>query len=267
MKRFFKKIIAGIIGADVSLLVGILVFALLKIIFLIARKDLLISKYNIAAVLFVFLFIGFVYGIRSYHKRTVNSKLFKLSWINFWTTIMLGVVFSLASYIIVREGFNSDIGAKTLVLMIIILTCLMYPFAALMSTYFTLKRFKHHTKRTFLTILFNPIIVVICFWLFLIVVYNSMYVPCGVSISGIDRNEYTANTEELQITPGERILSIDSKEIQSLNDVKNYVNSLDSTKEVVVETDSNIYYVKTYMQSNNRYMGFRLMQAYCERKY
>ena len=44
-------------------------------------------------------------------------------------------------------------------------------------------------------------------------------------------------------------------------------DNLETTKEVVVETDKSIYYIKTYNEGANRYMGLLLAQAYCERKY
>jgi hypothetical protein len=267
MKRFFKKLAAGIIGADVFLVIGILVFALIKLIYILIKKDLLISKYNIALAIAIFLALGFFYGIRTFHKRTINSKLFKLNWINFWMTIMLALVFSLGTYIILREGFNNDIGIRSFIGIVLMLILLMYPFCALLSTYFIVKRFKHKAKRNVLMIMFNPIFITIYFWLFVIVVYNSIYVPCGVSIVGVDGNKYTMNTKSLGFSYGEKLLRIDGVEITSLNDVRNYINGLDATKEVVVETDKSEYYIKTYTVGSNRFMGLLLAQAYCERQY
>ena len=166
-----------------------------------------------------------------------------------------------------REGFSNDIGIRSFVGMAIVLALLMYPFCALTSTYFTIKRFKKHSKRNFLTILFNPIFVMIYFWLFIIVAYNSVYVPCGVSIMGVDNNRFTVNTQSLDISFGEKLLKIDDAEVKSLNDVRNYINGLEMTKEVVVETEKGIYYIKTYNQGSNKFMGLLLSQAYCERQY
>lgn len=267
MKRFFKRLAAGLIGADVFLVIGVMVFALIKIVYIILKKDLLISKYNVGMVLALFLLLGFLYGIRSYHKRNINSKLFKLNWINFWMTIMVSLVFSLGTYIILREGFSNDIGIRSFVGMTAVLLFLMYPFCALTSTYFMIKRFKKTFKRGILTFIFNPVFVMIYFWLFIIVVYNSLYVPCGVSIVGVDANKYTSNTQSLGISLGETMLKIDETEITSLNDVRRYINGLETTKEVIVETDRGVYYIKTYNEGNNKYMGLLLAQAYCERKY
>lgn len=267
MKRFFKRLAAGLIGADVFLVIGVMVFAIIKLIYILLKKDLLVSKYNVGVIIVLFLILGFLYGIRSYHKRNINSKMFKLNWVNFWMTIMVALVFSLGTYIILREGFSNDIGIRSFIGMAIVLTFLMYPFCALVSTYFMIKRFKKNVKRGVLTLIFNPIFVMIYFWLFIIVVYNSLYIPCGVSIVGVDNNKYTANTQNLGISFDERLLKIDDKEITSLNDVRGYINNLETTKEVVVETDKSIYYIKTYNEGNNRYMGLLLAQAYCERKY
>lgn len=267
MKRFFKKVTAGLIGADVFLLIGVMVFALIKIAYILMQKDLLISKYTIGLVIAAFLLLGFIYGVRSYNKKNINNKLFRLNWINFWMTLLVSLVFSLGAYLILREGFSNDIGIRSFVSMATILAFLMYPFCALLSTYFMLKRFKNKTKRNILTFLFNPLFVIIYFWLFVIVLYNSVYVPCGVSIVGVDYNKYTANTKNLGITFGERMLKIDDVSINSLNDVRTYINSLETVKEVVVETENNIYYIKTYSEGNKKYIGLLLSQAYCERKY
>jgi len=267
MKKFFKKLAAGIIGADVFLVIGILVFALIKLAYILLRKDLLISKYNIGVVIAIFLVLGFFYGLRSLKKRNINSKMFKLNWVNFWMTIMTSLVFSLGAYIILREGFNNDIGIRSFIGMALMLILLMYPFCALTSTYFIGKRFKKNSKRTILMILFNPVFIMIYFWLFTIVVYNSIYVPCGVAIVGVDNNKYTANTKSLGFSFAETLLKIDDKEMNSLNDVRAYINSLETTKEVVVETDKSIYYIKTYNIGSNRFMGLLLSQAYCERQY
>lgn len=267
MKRFFKKLVAGLIGADILVVIGIMVFALIKLVYVIIQKDLFISKYLISTVFALLIIVGFMYGIRCYKKKNINNKLFKLTWVNFWMTIMMSLVFSLAAYLILKEGFNNALGTWSFGLLLIILAFLLYPFAALLSTYFVQKKSKKIFKRGFLAIILNPVFMLIYFWLFVIVVYHSMYVPCGVSVLGVDNNANTINTQNLDITSGERILKIDNTEIMSLNDVKRYINSLDSTKEVAVETNSSIYYVKTYMQGNNRYMGLLLSQAYCERIY
>lgn len=267
MKRFFKKLIAGLIGADVFLLIGVMVFALIKLAYILMQKDLLISKYNIGFIIAAFMLLGFIYGVKSYHKRNINSKLFRLNWINFWMALLVALVFSLGTYLILREGFSNDIGIRSFVGMAAILAFLMYPFCALLSTYFMLRRFKKKAGRNILAFFFNPVFVMIYFWLFIIVVYNSLYVPCGVAIVGVDNNRYTANTKSLEIPFGEKLLKIDDTNINSLNEVRAYINGLETTKEVVVETEGSIYYIKTYSEGNNKYMGLLLSQAYCERKY
>lgn len=267
MKRFFKKFIAGIVGADIFLTLGILVFALVKLFYILSKKDLLISKYNIVITIAIVLLLGFTYGIRSYVKKNNNSKIFKLNKINFFLTLMIALVFSLATYIILKEGFNNDIGVKSVLGMTLLLIMLMYPFSALISTYLIHKKNKKSAKQKILVVIFNPIFIMIYFWLFIIIVYNSIYVPCGVMILGVDHNKYTSSTKNLDIPAGRLLISIDNTQITSLNDVKNYINGLESTKEVFVETEDNIYYIKTYVNGNTKYMGLLLKQVYCERKY
>ena len=99
------------------------------------------------------------------------------------------------------------------------------------------------------------------------VVYNSVYVPCGVSVIGIDKNVYTSNTRNLGISANERIIAIDNVKITSLQDVREYIASLESTKEVSVETTKNIYLVKTYQVDDKRYMGLLLKEQVCNREY
>ncbi|GIU69317.1 MAG: hypothetical protein KatS3mg002_0553 [Candidatus Woesearchaeota archaeon] len=267
MKRFFKRIAAGIIGADIFLIFAIMLFAFIRVLFLIIQKDVSISKYNLAVILFAFLILGFLYGIKSYDKRTVNSKLFKINKVNFWITILVALVFSLAINIILKEGLRIVLEINNLVLLILIMILLMYPFCAILSSYFILKKFKNKTKRIAMLLILNPLFIIIYFWLFMSVVYSSIYVPCGVSIIGVDNNRYTISTKNLELPLNEKIIKIDDKEIKSLNDVRSYLNNLESTKEIMIETDTRIFYLKTYSIGNRKYMGLLLKQEYCEKKY
>lgn len=267
MNKFFKRLAAGLIGADVFLVIGIMAFALIKFVYILIKKDLLISKYNIAWVLGLFMILGFFYGIRSYHKRTLSSKLFRPSISSIALTLMTALVFALAGYLVLKEGFGSSISAVSFAAMTFLLILLMYPFSALITTYFSQKKTKKTPGRTMLTILFNPLFIIVFFWLFVIILYNSMYLPCGVSIMGVDNNEFTANTRDLGIQKGEKIVSIDDTQIKSLNDVKRFTDSLDTAKEVVLETDKGIYYIRTYAVDGEIYMGLLLSQAYCARQY
>ena len=42
---------------------------------------------------------------------------------------------------------------------------------------------------------------------------------------------------------------------------------LKATKEVLLETNKNVYYVDTYMNSGSRYMGLILAENYCKKAY
>jgi hypothetical protein len=42
---------------------------------------------------------------------------------------------------------------------------------------------------------------------------------------------------------------------------------MDSTKQVALETESSIYYIRTYEIDGNKYMGLLLKQEYCKREY
>jgi PDZ domain-containing secreted protein len=88
-------------------------------------------------------------------------------------------------------------------------------------------------------------------------------VPCGVSVIGIDKNAYTGNTRNLGISPDDRIIAIDGVNVVSLQEVRDYMNSLDVTKEVTVETVNKTYLVKTYQIDGKRYMGLLLKEEVC----
>jgi len=269
-KTFFKSLLSGIIGAGIFLMLGIFAFAIAKIIYLIIDKDLLLSKFNIISILALFMFVGFIYGISSFIRKNSYRKLLKLTWTNFLTDLIISVVLSFIGYLILRYSLNIGIGIKSLILGIIVLFITCYLFSAILANYLTPKRLRiktHKARNMVFFILFNPIFIIIYLWLFSLVAYNSIYVPCTVSIIGIDKNPYTANTLSLGLTSGEKLLSIDNVKINSLQDVKSFTAGLSSTKEVTIETDKGLYYIQTYEVDGKRYMGLLLTQDYCEREY
>jgi len=166
---------------------------------------------------------------------------------------------------------NKIIPSSTIYIFFFASFILFYAFSALISNihhHVAKKQHKKIKKSTiFLAIVFNPIFVLIYLWLFSMVVYNSIYVPCGVSVIGVDKNIYTGNTRNLGITPDDRIIAIDGIRIISLQDVREYLGSLQSTKEVTVDTVNKTYLVKTYKVDGNRYMGLLLKEQVCERSY
>jgi hypothetical protein len=167
---------------------------------------------------------------------------------------------------------NKLIPSGTIYVFFVVTFVLFYAFSALISNihhHVTDKKRRHKLKKSTiaLAIIFNPIFVLIYLWLFSMVVYNSVYVPCGVSVVGVDKNVYTGNTRNLDISPDDRIIAIDGHRIISLQDVRAYMNSLESTKEVQVETVNNTYLVKTYSVDGKRYMGLLLKEEACPREY
>jgi hypothetical protein len=251
-------------------MLGVFAFALAKIIYLILGRDLLLSKFNIIAILVIFMFLGFIYGVSSFARKNSYRKLFKMTWMNFLTDIILSALIAFIGYIFLRYNVGIGIGIKSLIMMFVLLFVLYYLFSSILANYLTPKRSRiktHKARNAVLFILFNPIFIIIYLWLFGIVAYNSIYIPCNVTIIGIEKNPYTANTLGLGIKDGEKILSIDGNIITSLAEVKRYINSLPSTKQVILETDNNLYYIQTYEIDGKRYMGLLLKQDYCERKY
>jgi hypothetical protein len=229
---------------------------------------LLFSVYNLGTVLAIAIILGLAYGIRSYLKKNPNFKLFKLKWNIFWTDIITSVIFGVGTYLLLKYVYGIRLTWKGTLLLFVILMVMFYAFSAVFSTYLEhKKKKKNHLKNVILIILFNPVFVMIYLGLFAMIIYNTYYIPCGVTIVDIDKNMYTANTANLGIIPGEKIVSIDGIEIGSLYNIKEHINSLESTKQIVVETDENIYYVRTYMKDKNRYMGLILKQEYCAKEY
>jgi hypothetical protein len=269
LKKFLKTLGAGILGAGIFFMLSIFAFALTKIIYLIAHRDLLLSQLNILVILAVFVIVGFIYGIASFVRKNSYHKVFKIGWTNFLTTVIVAAVFTIIAFFVVKGAFGLTFSYRINAYLFLFMCIMMYVFSSLLAVYFVPKRQRvkgHKGRNLFFMLLFNPIFIMIYLWLFLIVVWNSMYIPCGVVITGVDKNMYTANTANLGIKPGERIMTIDDVKISSLNDVRNYINNLQSSKQVTVETDANLYYVNTYMIGRNRFMGLLLKQAYCERQ-
>lgn len=268
IKNFFNNIFHGIKGSAIFFMIGVMFFAFYKLIYIISSKDLLLSKYFISAVIAGLIIIGFIYGIIAFKKKNHHYKMYTMTKKNFIINFILTLIFTAYFWYVLR---NRIIPSNTIYLFFIGAFILFYAFSALISNihhHISKKQHKKIKKSTiFFAIVFNPIFVLIYLWLFSMVVYNSVYVPCGVSVIGIDKNVYTSNTRNLGITADERIIAIDNVNINSLQDVRTYISSLESTKEVAVETTKNIYLIKTYQVDNRRYMGLLLKEQVCTRQY
>ncbi|MGV8086770.1 MAG: hypothetical protein ACP5N1_04010 [Candidatus Woesearchaeota archaeon] len=268
IKNFFNNIFHGIKGSAIFFMIGVMFFAFYKIIYIVISKDLLLSKYTISAVIGGLIILGFIYGVIAFRKKNHHYKMYTMTKKNFIINLVLTLIFTGYFWYVLR---NRIIPSNTIYLFFIGAFILFYAFSALISNihhHISKKQHKKIKKSTiFFAIVFNPIFVLIYLWLFSMVVYNSVYVPCGVSVIGIDKNVYTSNTRNLGITTDERIIAIDNINIKSLQDVRAYISSLESTKEVTVETTKNIYLIKTYQVDNRRYMGLLLKERVCVRQY
>jgi len=249
-------------------MISVMLFAFLKIVYMIISKDLLLSKYTIAAALAAFIVIGFIYGVRAYKKKNHHYKMYTMTGKNFLINLVLTLIFTGYFWYVLR---NRIIPSNTIYIFFFVAFILFYAFSALISNihhHVTKKQHKRIKKSTIaFAIIFNPIFVLIYLWLFSMVVYNSVYVPCGVSVIGVDKNAYTGNTRNLGIASDDRIIAIDDIKVISLQDVREYMNSLQATKEVKVDTVNNTYYVKTYSLDGKRYMGLLLKEEACPRQY
>jgi hypothetical protein len=268
IKKFFGTIFHGLKGSAIFFMIVVMLFALLKIIYIIASKDLLLSKYTIATIMAALIVIGFIYGMMAYRKKNRHYKMYTMTKKNFAINLILTVVFTTYFWYILR---NKIIPSSTIYIFFVAAFILFYAFSALISSihHHVSKRQHHKIKKStiFFAIVFNPIFVLIYLWLFSTVVFYSLNVPCGVSVIGVDKNAYTGNTMHLGISPDDRIIAIDNVKIVSLQDVKDYMNSLESTKEVTVETVNNTYLIKTYQIDGQRYMGLLLKEQVCPRQY
>jgi hypothetical protein len=269
VKKFFGSIFHGLKGSAIFFMLGVMFFALWKILYMIISKDLLLSKYTVAWVMGAFIIIGFIYGIIAYKRKNQHYKLYTMTGKNFLINLVLTIIFTGYFWYILR---NRVIPSNTIYIFFFVAFVLFYAFSALISNihYHVInKRRRSRLKKStiFFAIIFNPIFVLIYLWLFSMVVYNSVYVPCGVSVVGVDKNVYTGNTRNLGISPDDRIISIDDVRIISLQDVREYMNSLESTKEVKVDTVNNTYFIKTYSIDGKRYMGLLLKEQACLRQY
>ncbi len=269
LKKLFSNIFHGLKGSAIFFMLGVMLFAVLKIIFMILSKDLLLSKYLLAGVMAAFIVVGFIYGTIAYRKKNHHYKMYTMTGKNFIINLILTVIFTGYFWYVLR---NRLIPSGTIYLFFVVTFILFYAFSALISNihyHITEKKKRHKLKKStiFLAVIFNPIFVLIYLWLFSMVVYNAVYVPCGVSVIGVDKNVYTGNTRNLGMTPNDRIIAIDGTQIISLQDVRAYMNSLESTKEVEVETVNKTYLVKTYSVDGKRFMGLLLKEEACAREY
>jgi hypothetical protein len=264
--RAIKALFSGIVGASILFLLCTLIFSLIKIIYLVANKDLLISRGNIALVTVILVLIGFIYGIRSYLKGNTYTKSLALNWNNFLLDFIISAIIAFIVFIILKYIYRAALPLYALLLFFIIGIILFYPFSGFVSFLLLKQKAQHRVRNKYWAFILNPVFVVIYLWLFGMILYNAVYVPCAVTILGVDKNPFTANTINLGIPYGSRLVSIDNNPIVSINEVKSYLSSMESTKEVSIETEDQIYHLKTYMVEDKRLTGLLLKQEYCARE-
>jgi hypothetical protein len=269
VKKFFGNIFHGLKGSAIFFMLGVMFFALWKILYMIISKDLLLSKYIIAGIMAAFIVLGFIYGLIAYKRKNHHYKIYTMTGKNFAINLILTFIFTGYFWYVLR---NRIMPSNTIYIFFFVAFILFYAFSALISNihhHVTDKKRRKKLKKStiVLAIAFNPIFVLIYLWLFSIVVYNSVYVPCGVSVIGVDKNAYTGNTRNLGISPDDRVISIDDIKVVSLQDVRDFMNTLEATKEVKVDTVNNTYYIKTYSIDGKRFMGLLLKEEVCPRQY
>ncbi len=266
MKRILKKtltivkgIVAGLIGTILMLILGTTIFALLQGISTLTNWELTMSGYNIIVTLVVFGILGFVYGIISFRKKNYHYKIYRPTVKNIVLTL---IVSGILTWIITIAPIITNASWKEIWAMLFLGT---YIFCSIIVYLFSLKKkdLRRVRKSTYIIgLIFNPVFIIIFITLFNQLVFTTLYTPCGVVILGTDKNVHT-DTWNVEVLPGEHIVSIDGRAMNSLRDVRTYISDLPTTKEIQLETETNIYYLKTYMQDDERYMGLVLKQDFC----
>lgn len=270
---FFKSLFSGIIGSAIFFLLAIMTFAITKLFFIIINRDLIISKYNMSAVFAIFLIFGFIYGINCFVKKNYFKHFFKPTWITLLIDAVLSGVIGFCIYIFLKNYIKLAIGIKEFFIIFVFFFVLNYVFSTSLVRVFEIitkakKKTKFKKTAWTLAILFNPIFILGYLILFSLVIYNSIYVPCNVVILGVENNQYTAELQDLDIKQGEILISLDGNKINSLQNVKDYINSLDVTKEIQMETNKKIYFIQTYKTSDGeRHLGLTLAQNICKKDY
>ena len=263
--------IAGGIGAVAFFIFSLIAFTVVKLVYRLSDKGLHMSKYNIGAVVAIFIILGFIYGAICYNKRNYYYRLFKTHWSIFLINLVFSAGFAFITYILLKYQFKLSLGVDSFIIVFIVYFILYYLFSALFYHAYIAYNSTPAKKSSFkksnwvYIILFNPVFVALFFFIFMAVVYDAIYIPCGVSIVGVDHNINTMNTQNLQIQYGQKLISIDGQPMYSMDQVKYYLNSIESTKEVVVETQDHIYYIQTYDVDGQRYMGLILKEDICRR--
>jgi len=268
--KIFMAIFSGIIGAIIFFILSMIAFSVAKIVFLLSNKQMIISLYTIGAVCLAFVIVGFIYGAESYIKKNSLKDAFRLKWRGFFLNVLLTALAFILMHFVLKQNYGLVMRFIPSVGLITGLFILFYPFSCVVFS-FKKRMKKHKIRNIFFSILLNPVFILAALWLFIIAAYGALYVPCSVTIMGVDKNPGTIpiNTLSLDISPGQKIVSIDGHKIVKLDDVRSYLNSIGTTKQVLLETEKNYYYVNTYRDqgTGKRYLGLLLRQDYCYRTY
>jgi len=84
-------------------MLGVMFFALWKIVYIVLNKDLLLSKYVIAAVMAGFIIMGFIYGTLAYKKKNQHYKTYTMTGKNFLINLVLTIIFTGYFLVCIKE--------------------------------------------------------------------------------------------------------------------------------------------------------------------
>lgn len=265
LAKFSKYIFSGIIGASIFFVFALMLLAATKLIFLMVDEPVQITMGSFAGIIGLFALSGFVYGCMSYAEKNKHYQLFSITPRIILVDFIFATLSTWVAYVALKGTvpFITD-GQIVLVSTGFLLLC--YGFSALSTHVYVMhKRNKKIEQKNLLAwFVLNPLFIVIYLWFFGLLVYDVMYVPCGATVTGYEENALAANTRNFDLI-GQTIVSVDYRVIKQLKDLDGYLNSLASNKEILVETNTNTYYIDTYTNGDRKHLGLTYTQAYCDR--
>lgn len=272
IKNLIRNILSGFIGSLIFYEILIVIFSILYISLFI-RAEFSPNVFGIIFIVFTWLtiIVGFIFGFKTRIKKdkyymifTPNKNKIIMSFlISFFLLLILYLISIKEFPFIVKRDFIPIDPVIGFPLVVLFNTILIYPFSSL--CYHLYKSKKKQLKLFWLIlllVLLNPIFIVLSYSISALIEFNTLNEPCGVYID--DFTEISP-TREAELQLGEVIVKIDDIEINSIEDLGNYLGTINYEKEIIIKTEDNSYRVNLvkHPEENIYVMGTQLRQKYC----
>jgi hypothetical protein len=260
LKEALSKILASLIGILViGQLMTLFFVVIITLYFTIAKPDSIDDWIWIGHnfVRFIVIIAGITIGLKFYKEKSRWSGIFHPSKDKVLLSLTLSVC--LLAVVLFMQS-NRPINLLTSVFHLISYSIAFYPFSALCSYAYHNKGIigKNIKAPLLLLVLLNPLFIFLALSMEMVITYQ----PCGVAISAFTG---LSPAKSVGMQEGEVIVRINDQKINTISDLKDYMDAYEPDKVLAIHTRTNSYFVRPELQEGRYIIGVNLSQIRCPR--